>query len=44
MSHPVAATAGVYALLADGSTVQIRAAAAGDFAAVKAMHLSLIHI
>ena len=33
MSHPVAATAGVYALLADGSTVQIRAAAAGDFAA-----------
>jgi len=38
MSHPVAATAGVYALLADGSTVQIRPAAAGDFAAVKAMH------
>ena len=38
MSHPVAATAGVYALLADGSTVQVRAAAAGDFAAVKAMH------
>jgi acyl-CoA synthetase (NDP forming)/L-amino acid N-acyltransferase YncA len=38
MSHPVAATAGVYALLADGSTVQIRAATAGDFAAVKAMH------
>src|SRR4029077_4898190 len=38
MSHPVGATAGVYALLADGSTVQIRAAAAGDFAAVKAMH------
>src|SRR5580704_7736903 len=38
MSHPVAATAGVYALLADGSTVQIRAPAAGDFAAVKAMH------
>lgn len=38
MSHRVAATAGVYALLADGSTVQIRAAAAGDFAAVKAMH------
>ena len=28
----------MYALLADGSTVQIRAAAAGDFAAVKAMH------
>jgi acyl-CoA synthetase (NDP forming)/GNAT superfamily N-acetyltransferase len=38
MSHPVAATAGVYALLVDGSTVQIRPAAAGDFAAVKAMH------
>jgi acyl-CoA synthetase (NDP forming)/GNAT superfamily N-acetyltransferase len=38
MNHPVAATAGVYALLADGSTVQIRPAAAGDFAAVKAMH------
>jgi acyl-CoA synthetase (NDP forming)/GNAT superfamily N-acetyltransferase len=38
MSHPVAATAGVYALLADGSTVQIRPAAEGDFAAVKAMH------
>ena len=28
----------MYALLADGSTVQIRPAAAGDFAAVKAMH------
>ena len=38
MSQPVAETAGVYALLADGSTVQIRPAAAGDFAAVKAMH------
>ncbi len=38
MSHPVATTAGVYALLADGSTVQIRPAADGDFAAVKAMH------
>ena len=38
MSQPVADTAGVYALLADGSTVQIRPAAAGDFAAVKAMH------
>jgi acyl-CoA synthetase (NDP forming) len=38
MSHPVAATAGVYALLADGSTVQIRPAGPGDFAAVKAMH------
>jgi len=38
MNHPVAVTAGVYALLADGSTVQIRPAADGDFAAVKAMH------
>jgi acyl-CoA synthetase (NDP forming)/GNAT superfamily N-acetyltransferase len=38
MSHPVAATAGVYALLADGSTVQIRPAAAADLAAVQAMH------
>jgi acyl-CoA synthetase (NDP forming)/L-amino acid N-acyltransferase YncA len=38
MTHPVAATAGVYALLADGSTVQIRPASPDDFAAVKAMH------
>jgi acyl-CoA synthetase (NDP forming)/GNAT superfamily N-acetyltransferase len=38
MSDPVAATAGVYALLADGSTVQIRPAVPGDFAAVVAMH------
>jgi acyl-CoA synthetase (NDP forming)/GNAT superfamily N-acetyltransferase len=38
MSHPVAGTAGVFALLADGSTVQIRPAVAGDFAAVRAMH------
>jgi len=38
MNHPVAATAGVYALLADGTTVQIRPAGSGDFAAVKAMH------
>ena len=38
MNQPVAETAGVYALLADGATVQIRPAAAGDFAAVKAMH------
>ena len=30
--------AGVYALLADGTTVQIRSAVAGDFEAVKAMH------
>ena len=38
MSDPVATTTGVYALLADGSTVQIRPAAESDFAAVKAMH------
>ena len=38
MNHPVSETAGVYALLADGSTVQIRHAVADDFAAVKAMH------
>src|SRR6266487_1766552 len=38
MSHPVAGTAGVYALLADGSTVQIRPAASGDFGAIKTMH------
>jgi acyl-CoA synthetase (NDP forming)/GNAT superfamily N-acetyltransferase len=38
MSDAIAATAGVYALLADGSTVQIRPAVPGDFAAVKAMH------
>jgi acyl-CoA synthetase (NDP forming)/GNAT superfamily N-acetyltransferase len=38
MSQPVADTAGVYALLADGSTVQIRPARPGDFAAVKTMH------
>ena len=30
--------AGVYALLADGRTVQIRPAAAGDFDAIKSMH------
>ena len=33
-----AAPASVYALLADGRTVEIRPAAASDFAAVKAMH------
>jgi GNAT superfamily N-acetyltransferase len=33
-----AAPAGVYALLADGRTVEIRPAAAADFEAVKAMH------
>jgi acyl-CoA synthetase (NDP forming)/L-amino acid N-acyltransferase YncA len=38
MSHPTAQTAGVYALLADGTTVQIRPARLGDFEAVKAMH------
>jgi hypothetical protein len=29
---------GVYALLADGTTVEIRPAGPGDFDAVKAMH------
>jgi acyl-CoA synthetase (NDP forming)/GNAT superfamily N-acetyltransferase len=38
MSEPAMEPAGVYALLDDGRTVQIRAAAAEDFAAVKAMH------
>src|SRR5215469_8626397 len=38
MSQPLADAAGVYALLADGTTVQIRPAGPGDFAAVKAMH------
>jgi acyl-CoA synthetase (NDP forming)/GNAT superfamily N-acetyltransferase len=38
MSQPLADAAGVYALLADGTTVQIRPADPGDFAAVKAMH------
>jgi len=38
MSQPLADAAGVYALLADGTTVQIRPAGHGDFAAVKAMH------
>src|ERR1700761_554847 len=33
-----AVTPGVYALLADGRTVEIRPAEAGDYAAVKAMH------
>lgn len=35
---PVSATAGVYALLADGTTVEIRPAVPGDFDSVKAMH------
>jgi acyl-CoA synthetase (NDP forming)/GNAT superfamily N-acetyltransferase len=38
MSEPVTLPTSVYALLADGRTVQIRPAAAADFAAVKAMH------
>jgi acyl-CoA synthetase (NDP forming)/GNAT superfamily N-acetyltransferase len=38
MSQPLAAITGVYALLADGATVQIRPTAPGDFEAVKAMH------
>ena len=38
MSEPVTAPASVYALLADGRTVEIRPAAPGDFDAVKAMH------
>jgi acyl-CoA synthetase (NDP forming)/GNAT superfamily N-acetyltransferase len=37
MSEP-AAIPGVYALLADGTTVQIRPPVSGDFEAVKAMH------
>src|ERR1700722_2027435 len=38
MSEPDGGLASVYALLADGRTVEIRPAAAADFAAVKAMH------
>ncbi|MGH3291529.1 MAG: GNAT family N-acetyltransferase, partial [Trebonia sp.] len=38
MSEPVTGPTSVYALLADGRTVEIRPAAAADFAAVKAMH------
>lgn len=38
MSQPLAQTAGVYALLADGTTVEIRPAVAADYEAVKAMH------
>jgi acyl-CoA synthetase (NDP forming)/RimJ/RimL family protein N-acetyltransferase len=38
MSEPFRSPAGVYALLADGRTVQIRPAAPEDFAAVEAMH------
>jgi len=38
MSEPFTSPAGVYALLSDGRTVQIRPATPEDFAAVKAMH------
>jgi acyl-CoA synthetase (NDP forming)/GNAT superfamily N-acetyltransferase len=38
MSEPVTAPASVYALLADGRTVEIRPATLADFTAVKAMH------
>ena len=38
MSEPVTGPTSVYALLADGRTVEIRPAAHADYAAVKAMH------
>ncbi|MGD0699964.1 MAG: GNAT family N-acetyltransferase [Trebonia sp.] len=38
MSEPFMSPAGVYALLSDGRTVQIRPASPADFGAVKAMH------
>ena len=38
MSEPFMEPAGVYALLSDGRTVQIRPATPEDFDAVKAMH------
>jgi acyl-CoA synthetase (NDP forming)/GNAT superfamily N-acetyltransferase len=38
MSEPIMKPAGVYALLSDGRTVQIRPATPEDFDAVKAMH------
>jgi acyl-CoA synthetase (NDP forming)/GNAT superfamily N-acetyltransferase len=38
MSEPVASHASVYALLADGRTVEIRPATPADFTAVKSMH------
>src|SRR6202161_2498892 len=38
MSEPFMSPAGVYALLSDGRTVQIRPATSDDFAAVRAMH------
>jgi acyl-CoA synthetase (NDP forming)/GNAT superfamily N-acetyltransferase len=41
MSEPVTEPTGVYALLSDGRTVQIRPAGPDDFAAIKAMHEAL---
>jgi acyl-CoA synthetase (NDP forming)/GNAT superfamily N-acetyltransferase len=41
MGRLLAAATGVYALLSDGTTVQIRPAAPGDFEAVKAMHAAM---
>ena len=38
MSEPVITPASVYALLADGRTVEIRPATHADYAAVKSMH------
>jgi acyl-CoA synthetase (NDP forming)/GNAT superfamily N-acetyltransferase len=38
VSGPPAAPASVYALLSDGTTVEIRPTVPGDFAAIKAMH------
>jgi predicted CoA-binding protein/GNAT superfamily N-acetyltransferase len=38
---PVASTAGVFALLADGTTVQIRPVGPGDVEAVRAMHAAM---
>jgi acyl-CoA synthetase (NDP forming)/GNAT superfamily N-acetyltransferase len=38
MSEPVSSRASVYALLADGRTVEIRPASPADYTAVKAMH------
>jgi acyl-CoA synthetase (NDP forming)/GNAT superfamily N-acetyltransferase len=40
-SEPVMEPAGVYALLTDGRTVQIRPTAPDDFAAIKAMHQAM---
>jgi acyl-CoA synthetase (NDP forming)/GNAT superfamily N-acetyltransferase len=41
MSEPLMKPAGVYALLADGRTVEIRPATAADFDAVKSMHQAM---